>query len=235
MSIHTGSHYAVVLQSVSASYGSTAVLDNLTLRVRKGERIVISGPNGSGKSTLLKLISGTMKPTDGSIDVLGLRLDNQLDRQRIRQQIGFLTQIQQDPEIAVSVCESVLLGLWGTRFSWGKRPAKADRDKAIDRLELVGLGELAHRDIRTLSGGQRQRVALARALIRDPALVLMDEPTTYLESAAKEDLVNRIAELHRQLGFTSIIVSHEPLSSLLSDRRIHLESGTAQEYGEVQP
>ena len=219
------SAHAISFNRISAGYGKHTVLEDVSLEVDAGERIAVTGANGSGKSTLLKLISGTLVPFSGSIEVLGARLTDSASRQRIRQRIGFLTQIQQDPEIAVSVEESVLLGLWGSRFAWLRRPDKKDRRRVLERLATVGMDHLSHRDIRTLSGGQRQRVALARALIRDPELIMMDEPTTYLDADAKEDLLQRVQELHRIMRFTLLIVSHEPLSTANADRILHLASG----------
>lgn len=215
---------AISIDHVVAGYGKHLVLEHVSLQVAPGERIVVTGANGSGKSTLLRIISGTLVPRSGMVEVLGIGLTDPSARQRVRQRIGVLTQVQQDPEIAVSVEESVLLGLWGTRFSWVRRPKAEDRAKVMQRLETVGMAHLAQRDIRTLSGGQRQRVALARALIRDPELIMMDEPTTYLDAEAKEDLLGRIQELHRQMGFTLLIVSHDPLSATNADRILYLAS-----------
>lgn len=215
--------HAITLRSVSAGYGGMQVLDAVSLIVETGQRIVITGENGSGKSTLLKLVSGTLVPWQGEVAVLGVPLSNVNDRRRIRQRIGFLTQVQQDPELAISVKESVLLGLWGSHFSWMRRPSPEDREKVLAMLEMVGMATYANRDLRTLSGGQRQRAALARALIRNPALLLMDEPTTYLDAGAKEDLLAGIHELHDRLGFTLLMVSHEPVSARHADRIFHLE------------
>lgn len=219
---------AISIQGVSLGYGSHTVLSQVNLTVKSGERILITGANGSGKSTLLKLVSGNLIERTGSVQILGTQITCGSDRQALRKQIGVLTQVQQDPKIAITVQESVLLGLWGARFSWLNRPKRIDHEKALERLASVDMTDFARRDIRTLSGGQRQRVALARALIRDPQLVLMDEPTTYLDTAAKEDILDRIEQLQRQLRFTSLVVSHESLGTRLSDRQIHISGGTLQ-------
>ncbi len=215
----------VRLQDVTAAYGFKRVLHHVSLQVNHGEMVAITGPNGSGKSTLLKLLSGNLEAIQGAVTVLGQSMESKIGRQRVQRSIGYLMQIQRDPEIAVSVQESVLLGLWGDRFSWMRRAAATDRQETLNRLALVGMERLAHRDIRTLSGGQRQRVALARALVRDPALLLMDEPTTYLDAEAKEDLLQRIGELHDRLGFTSLMVNHGPLPERLFDRILRIEEG----------
>lgn len=213
------------LAHVEAGYGSHRVLSDVCLTVGQGDRILVTGPNGSGKSTFLKLLGGTLDAMQGEVQVLGEDLASKTARCAIRRDIGILTQIQSDPQIAITVEESVLLGLWGRNFSWLRRSTRSDVETVRDRLTLVDMAAHMKRDIRTLSGGQRQRVALARALVRDPKLILMDEPTTYLDAAAKEDIIERIALLQKRFAFTSVIVSHEPLGSLLADRIIHIDGG----------
>jgi len=223
---------AVYFDQVSAGYGTSLVFDTLSLSVRKGELLGIAGQNGSGKSTLIKLILGEVQARQGLVKVLGTTMDTQVNRRSVQLRIGYLAQLQSDPAIAISVEESVLLGRWGSDFSWMKRSSNEDRRIALERLELVGIPHLAHRDIRTLSGGQRQRVALARALVRQPQLVLMDEPTTYLDAETKEDLMNRIYSLHAELGITLVVVTHEAFPSRYFDRVLLISNGNLQTMGE---
>lgn len=216
----------VTFSQVSAGYGNTLVLDKASLSVAKGELIGITGRNGSGKSTFIKLILGEIEAQQGLVNVLGTTMDSQANRRSVQLNIGYLAQVQRDPSIAISVEESVLLGRWGSNFSWMKRSTDEDRKIAREKLELVGMVHLARRDIRTLSGGERQRAALARALVRRPQLVLMDEPTTYLDAETKEDLMNRIYSLHTELGITMIVVTHEDFSFRFFDRSLRIQNGT---------
>ena len=217
------------LEAVSGAYRRHTVLDCVSLAVTGGERVLITGNNGSGKTTLLRLISGTLIPSSGTVTVQGVLLNTRRRRQQVRRRIGMLTQMQHDPEIAISVLESVVLGLWGTNYSWCRRPVREDYERSRQRLALVDMLALEHHDMRTLSGGQRQRVALARALVRDPRIVLMDEPGTYLDRESKHDIFERILLLQKQMQFTLLVVSHEHQLADRFDRTIHLDHTTIQE------
>ena len=222
---------AFFFDKATAGYGSTLVLKEISLSVQKGELVGIAGRNGSGKSTLIKLILGEIEARQGLVQVLGTAMDSQANRRNVQLRIGYLAQAQRDPAIAISVEESVLLGRWGSNFSWMNRSTDEDRRIALEGLELVDMAQLAHRDIRTLSGGQRQRVALARALVRQPQLVLMDEPTTYLDAETKEDLMNRIYSLHQKLGITTVVVTHEDFPSQFFDRVLRIQDGMLRPIG----
>lgn len=222
-------HVAIELDAVTAAYHHYKVFSHVSLSVSSGERVLVTGINGSGKSTLLRVISGTLIPASGSVTVQDIKLQNTYRRQQVRRQIGILAQMQHDPEIAISVQESVVLGLWGATFSWFNRPKKEDHERARHYLSLVDMLPFAHRDIRTLSGGQHQRVALARALIRNPKIILMDEPTTYLDLDAKHDILDRIMQLQQQMQFTLLVVSHDDQLIDRFDRTIRLEKGSLQE------
>ena len=217
--------WIILLENASAGYGNKTVLHHVSLSVRSGEFVAITGRNGSGKSTLIKLILGDLENREGKISVMGIPMDSDVNRRRVQSRIGYLAQMQKDPAIAISVEESVLLGRWGSSFSWIRRSSHEDREVARQRLDLVGIAHLAHRDIRRLSGGQRQRVGLARALVRNPSLLLMDEPTTYLDAETKYDLMKQIYSLHEKLGLTTIVVTHEEIPGKEFGRVLHLEEG----------
>ncbi len=199
---------AIDLQNISAGYDQE-VLRAANLTVAQGSYVGIFGPNGSGKSTLLKVICGLLRPTSGTLQILERPIRTNKDRDWIRRQIGYLAQIQAPGQLPITVMDSVLLGRWGRFFSGLKRPSSQDRRRVQETLELVGIEALAKRDLRQLSGGQRQKVALARALVRDPEILLMDEPTTYLDPEAQEALVEQIKELHAKLPLTILVVTHQ--------------------------
>lgn len=240
-----GSPEAVIaLSGVHAGYGSTRVLHDFSLTVHRGELVGVVGPNGSGKTTLLKVLLGLVEPTGGRVEILGRTISGgretgrrtrdmngslrrrlaRRERARVRRTIGYLPQLQAPPALPITVDEAVLLGRWG-RYSWLRRPDSEDRRIAAECLEMVGMAELARRDLKTLSGGQRQRTSLARALARRPEMLLMDEPTTYLDKSAKADLMVRIIDLHELLGITTIMVTHEEVPGRDFDRVLRMEEG----------
>ena len=229
---------AITLTNIEAGYGSTPVLRDFSFSVERGELVGVVGPNGSGKTTLLKVLLGLIEPACGTVQVLGRTISGHngsngslrygrvsSERARIRKMIGYLPQMHAPPALPVTVAEAVLLGRWGHSFAWLRRPHADDRRVVDECLELVGMRELARRDLKTLSGGQRQRTSLARALARRPQMLLMDEPTTYLDKDAKADLMVRIMELHELLGITTIMVTHEDIPGRGFDRVLRMEEG----------
>ncbi len=235
----TSSETVIALSGIHAGYGSTRVLRDFSLTVQRGELVGVVGPNGSGKTTLLKVLLGLVGPSDGRVEILGSTIysgreadDRGLhgrglkksERARVRRAIGYLPQLHAPPALPITVDEAVLLGRWG-RFSWLRRPDSEDRRIAGECLEMVGMAELSKRDLKTLSGGQRQRASLARALARRPQMLLMDEPTTYLDKHAKADLMVRIIDLHELLGITTIMVTHEEVPGRAFDRVLRMEEG----------
>ena len=194
------------LNSVSVHFGRVRALSNCTLRITAGERLALVGSNGSGKSTLLRTLHGLIAPAAGSL---------QHDA-RARQAMLF----QRPYMLRASVLHNVALGLWLNGVSW--KPAKA---QALHALERVGLADLAGRNAKALSGGQQQRVALARAWALKPQVLLLDEPTSSLDPAAKREVERLMAEFAED-GMTLIFSSHN-LGQVkrLASRVMYLEQG----------
>lgn len=201
-------NFAIQCKGLSAGY-DFKVLDEVNFSVAEGSLTAIVGPNGAGKSTLLKVLCGLLLPLAGELFVLGQPIKTNRDRLWVKREIAYLAQVQAPGKLPITVFDSVLLGRWGRYFSGIKMPSKTDRERVEEVLRLVGMEHLKDRDLRTLSGGQRQRAALARALVRDPQIMLMDEPTTYLDARAQAELINLIQILHQRLGITTIVVTHQ--------------------------
>lgn len=196
-------------------------LDGVTLTVRAGERVAVTGPSGSGKSTLLNTIGLLEHPTSGGRVLAGQDTTTVDDRglARLRAStIGFVFQsFHLVPDRTAA--ENIALALAVQRVPPGQR-----RARAVDLLTSVGLAERLDAPTRHLSGGERQRVAIARALAADPPLLLCDEPTGNLDSAATDLVLDLLAAQHER-GVTVVVVTHEPDVAAWAHRRVHVLDG----------
>ncbi len=203
--------------------GKTKVhaLRGIGVRVRSGEYMSIMGPSGSGKSTLMNIIGCLDVPTTGTYrlngqDVSGLT-DDQLAKIR-NKEIGFVFQTFNLLPRA-SALHNVELPLIYNGTSTGKR-----RERAIEAMEKVGLGDRMHHKPNELSGGERQRVAIARALVNNPSMILADEPTGNLDTKTGEEIMEIFDHLNEQ-GNTIVLVTHEDFIAQHSNRIIRLKDG----------
>jgi ABC-type Mn2+/Zn2+ transport system ATPase subunit len=172
---------------LAAGYPGRRVLEHVAFGLGPGELVAIVGPNGSGKSTLLKVLAGLLPVWAGSVAVLG----QPPGRQPLR--VAYLPQAESvDWSFPVSVRDVVLMGRY-RRAGWLRRLGPADAHAAESALELVGLRDLADRQIGELSGGQQRRAFLARSLAQDPALYLLDEPVTGVDPTTEDELMGILA------------------------------------------
>jgi manganese/iron transport system ATP-binding protein len=193
---------AVVVDRVSAGYGRRTALVDVSLTVRPGSLLAVIGPNGAGKSTLLKLIAGLIKPTSGSLTVLGGPPGS------AARSVAYLPQAEAvDWEFPVTVEEVVMMGRYA-RLGLGRQPGRTDHERVSAALETVGMGAEVDRQIGALSGGQRRRVFLARALAAEPDLYLLDEPVTGVDARTQEDLMD-VLEAEARAGKTVIATTHD--------------------------
>jgi phospholipid/cholesterol/gamma-HCH transport system ATP-binding protein len=194
------------VEGVVKRFGSQTVLRGLDLQVRAGELMVIIGRSGGGKSVLLRLMLRLIRPDAGRIligddDVTALRRH---DLDRVREHFGVVFQGGALFD-SLSVLENVLFPL--REKSLG--PPQKRLARAHDALARVGLADMGHKFPAEISGGMRKRVAIARALVTEPRVVFLDEPTTGLDPVLVNSIHYLIVELHRTLGFTGVMVSHE--------------------------
>jgi ABC-type Mn2+/Zn2+ transport system ATPase subunit len=185
----------IELEKVTCRYGHDPVLVNVDLRVEAGDFLGVVGPSGSGKSTLLKAVAGSVTPIAGRV------------RRRPGLAVGYVPQVETvNWFFPVTVREAVLMArIDGRRLPW---PSKAELAEADGVLERLGLGDLAGRHIRELSGGQQQRVFIARALLREPDLLLLDEPTSGVDVRTRHDVMHVIHELHHD-GLAIVLTTHD--------------------------
>lgn len=197
-------------------------VDHVTLTVEAGEFTAIVGPSGSGKTTLMNLVGGLDHPTSGAIEVGGRDLASMRASDRVGfrlHHIGFVFQAYNlIPVLTAQENVEFIMLLQG-------QPVVERTRRARELLEQVGLGGELRRRPYELSGGQQQRVAVARALASHPALVLADEPTANLDSAAAEGLLDQMVRLNRTLGMTFVFSTHDPRVVARAHRVIQLRDG----------
>jgi len=208
---------AIELGNVSYRLNSgNDILVDLSLKIRRGETLVLLGRSGSGKTTTLKLINRLLKPTGGEIRVDG-RSISEWDVIRLRRSIGYVIQeVGLFPHFTIERN----IGLVPKIENW---PASRIKERVQELLRLVGLDpQIASRYPRELSGGQRQRVGVARALAADPPILLMDEPFGAIDPLTRAELQREFMELQKRLGKTVVFVTHDLREALLLGTRIAL-------------
>jgi putative ABC transport system ATP-binding protein len=200
--------------------GQVNALVDVSLAIRRGEYVAIMGPSGSGKSTLLNILGALDAPTAGDVffEERPLSQIPNLDRLRARR-IGFVFQSFYLLPV-LTAAENVQVPMFE-----GGLVASARAKKAIDLLELVGMGPRVKHYPQQLSVGERQRVAIARALANDPVLLLADEPTGNLDSRAAEGVFNLFEQLHRDRGMTIVLITHDPGFAHRAQRLVTMQDG----------
>ncbi len=187
----------IQIDHLAFNYNNNLVLENISLQVFQNDYVAIIGPNGGGKTTLLKLLLGFLKPTSGSLRILGKT------PKEARLSIGYLPQqINFNLDMPISVFDIVLQG----RLAKNKLfYTKKDKKIANEKLELMNVKHLKNKKIKELSGGQRQRVLLSRALTKEPKILILDEPTASIDPQGQKE----IYKLLKELPLTKLIVSHD--------------------------
>ncbi len=218
------------LDGVSFAYGETPVLDDVSVDLAAGEMLGIVGPNGSGKSTLLKLMDGLLKAAAGEIRVSGVSLEG-LSRGPVSRRIAMVSQ-ESHFAFPFSVLEVVLMG----RFPYlglFQYETQADMEVALQAMQATRCEDLASRAIQDLSGGERQRVLIARALAQEPQVMLLDEPTAFLDLRFKSEIFRLLRRLSQEKDLTIVVVSHDlDLVAQYCSRILMLNRGRVHALGE---
>ncbi len=224
----SGDQHELVIRTrnLSRHYGEAAGLvravDEVDLEVRRGETVAVTGPSGCGKSTLLHLLGCLDRPSAGEAWLGGQRTDGLSERARSRlrrDRIGFVFQafhLMEELTARENIEFPALLA---------GRTAATARRQATELLDRMGLADRANHQPSKLSGGQRQRVAIARALVNRPDVLLADEPTGNLDSAATADMLRLFDRLHHD-GHTIVIVTHDARVAATADRMLFMRDGT---------
>jgi iron complex transport system ATP-binding protein len=223
---------ALAVSQISAGYGPTTVLHDLSFQLRAGEILAIVGPNGAGKSTLLKVATGSLKPSRGNIELF----DRPLASYHRREVARLVATVAQENQVAFrfTVLEIVLMGRAPHLGSFHLESSHdlAAAHAAMERFELL---DLAHRPINELSGGERKRVFLARALAQQPRVIFLDEPTAFLDLRHVAEILVQFRKLCAEHGVAVAATMHDlNAAASYADRMLLLNRGAMAAFGTAE-
>jgi ABC-type Fe3+/spermidine/putrescine transport system ATPase subunit len=217
---------SISLKNLTKEFGDFVAVDNVDLKVNKGEFLVILGPSGCGKTTLLRMIAGLERPSSGRIHFGNDRVDNVAPQKR---DIGFLFQ-HYTLFKHMSVEKNIRFGM-----KMKKAPGDYMKQRTQELLDLIGLPDMGARMPAQLSGGQQQRIALARALAPKPKVLLLDESFGALDAKIRQQVRNDVKRVQRELGITTILVTHNQVEAFeLGDRVAVMNKGRIEHVGKPQ-
>src|SRR5476651_62756 len=218
---------SIEINGINKYFGRTKVLNDISLDIPSGQMVALLGPSGSGKTTLLRIIAGLENQNAGQLSFHGKDVTRVHARDR---QVGFVFQ-HYALFRHMTVFDNIAFGL--TVLPRRERPnAEAIKQKVTKLLEMVQLAHLANRFPAQLSGGQKQRVALARALAVEPQILLLDEPFGALDAQVRKELRRWLRQLHEELKFTSVFVTHDQEEAMeVADRVVVMSQGNIEQVG----
>ncbi len=210
----------IAAEGISVAIDGRLILQNLSFSVACGERVIVAGPNGAGKTTLLKVILGLQRWTAGTLRVLDAPVGSRVWSRR-RREVGYVNQEAVSVDFPISGREVVEIG--ACSLPLGRRDRRLRIQEAMDAL---GCSHLQHRMYARLSGGEKQKLSLARCLCQDPAVLLLDEPTSSLDPPSRREVMDILHDLNDTRGLTIVMVSHDSQVLAETSWRIeHMEAG----------
>ena len=214
---------AIAVRDLAHRYNGHAVLEGLRFSVPEGSFFIVIGPNGSGKTTLMRLLAGVMEPDNGRITVLG-RSIRSFGRKSLARHLAYVPQLPPEP-LPFTVGESVLMGRAPYLGLMGMEGA-ADVEIARQAMRFTRVDHLADRPLNRISGGEQQRALIARAVCQEPDILILDEPTAFLDLAHQIQVMDLLERLKKEQGVTVVMVSHDlNLAAMYGDRLLLLKMG----------
>ncbi len=205
----------IAAEGISVAIDGHPVLQNLSFSVACGERVIVAGPNGAGKTTLLRVILGLQRWSAGTLRVLGAAVGSR-EWSRRRRKVGYVNQEAVSVDFPISGREVVEIG--ACTLPLGRRDR---RTRIQDAMDAMGCAHLQRRMYGRLSGGEKQKLSLARCLCQDPAVLLLDEPTSSLDPPSRREVMDILHELNDARGLTIVMVSHD--SQVLTETSWRIE------------
>ncbi|MBI5192468.1 MAG: metal ABC transporter ATP-binding protein [Nitrospirae bacterium] len=197
----------IKFSNATISYQNRTAIRDVSLQIHQGEFVGIIGPNGSGKTTLLKSVLGLVRPTSGSVQIFDCACHKL--RCSHKSKIGYIPQKGQiDYNFPVTVGETVMMGRYSS-IGLIKRTSRKDKELVLEALREVEMDTYIESPLGHLSGGQQQRVFIARALVQQPEVLLMDEPTTGIDTPTQYSMIKFISNIHKNLKLTILLVTHD--------------------------
>lgn len=216
-------------ENINAGYTEKTILNNVSLRIPAGKISVLIGANGCGKSTLLRVLAGFLIPTAGQVKLDGKQLKKYSPKQ-VAQILAVLPQQSSTP-VGLKVIDLISQGRF-PHHSVFSRFSKQDESAVLEAMEMVGITELAERDVSELSGGQKQRVWIALALAQQTDIIFLDEPTTFLDMTYQVEILDLLADLNKRFGKTIVVILHDiNLAARYADRLFALKDGVLIKEG----
>lgn len=220
----------IEVKDLEIRYGDKTAVKGADIKIHKGEIVTIIGPNGSGKSTLVKAMSRCLKPSKGEILLDGVNI-NKIPTKEISKKMAVLPQVK-NVSGDITVETLVSYGRY-PHLSFGKRLKRDDYEIIDWAIEKTGLKDIKTQNVMTLSGGERQRAWIAMALAQKPQILILDEPTTYLDISYQLEVLELIKELNNSLGITVVMVLHDlNHASRYSDSIYVLDDGVICKQGD---
>ncbi|MDD4726631.1 MAG: ABC transporter ATP-binding protein, partial [Tissierellia bacterium] len=216
-------------KEIEIGYGDKIAVHKANIKINEGEVVTIIGPNGSGKSTLIKALSRCLKLRSGSVTLDGINI-NKIPTKTVAKKMAVLPQVK-SVSSDITVESLVSYGRY-PHLDFRNRLTKDDNEIVEWAMEKTGLKRLKHRNVMTLSGGERQRAWIAMALAQKPQVLMLDEPTTYLDISYQLEVLELVKELNQTLGITVVMVLHDlNQAARYSDNIYVLKDGSICDYG----